>query len=251
MFRNGIKWLRSFSRLLLLALCLTLVCCSRVSAPVRANAVSLAPELAEATIALVGRDSDGDVFPICAGVFVAPREILTAAHCAVGIAHIISGTDADTPIDARGAHMPYVVHRDYRGIYEEPAETHDAVVVAIDEKHDLALLSTGPEPGPRAVVTLADSSPPIGSDVIVVGHTVGMYYTQLPGTVSAYYDHIKGLRKEGAFMQLASPANKGNSGGGVFDSSGRLVGILSWMSPAPGVSFAVHLGTIKRFLHRG
>lgn len=246
-FRNAAGYLR----LLLLSVCLASVCCARTTL-LRSPGSSVAPDLLDSTISLFGQDSDGDVVSLCSGVWVSSSDILTAEHCVDTMTRLLKKLDVRqaTPGQERGTVLPYMNYRDYRGMWEQPGTTRYATVVAVDQQHDLALLRTGSEPGWHTTVDLAGESPAIGSDIFVVGHPLNMSWTFMTGSVAGYYVHIKTVDVDGPWMQIQSSVNKGNSGGGVFDTSGRLVGITRMTSPAGGIAFAVHLGTIRRFLGR-
>ena len=189
------------------------------------------PNLYSQTVALMKRDSDGDLFSYCTGVWVSPTHILTAAHC-VGDETVIN----------------YVTKNVEPQLYEEPSTLYSGTVLARDAGHDLALVETMSFM-PHGIARLADRDPEIGSDVTLVGSTVGFTFTVSPGTVAAYKLRLKYyVDTQGPFLELVSGGYNGNSGGPVFDMRGRLVGVLILKSPAPSVGFAVHRNTIRNFL---
>ena len=73
-----------------------------------------------------------------------------------------------------------------------------------------------------------------------------MYYTHAEGTVSAYRgDESSGI---GKVVQVNATIWFGNSGGGVFDYQGRLVGICSRLTRVPMMNYFVHLDSVKRLV---
>lgn len=223
-----------YFHVLLLGLVSCLLCCaSRTTQPKCSDPVDvgLAPQLADSTVALVHKDQDGDWTAYCSGVWIARNMILTAHHCV-----------DDEPT------LQFITHADQVEIYETPIIRHDAKILREDIEHDLTLLITKYQETSTFAV-LAPASPPIGTQVIIVGGPIGLTWTQMPGYVSAYRQSLHYMADhEGPFMQLAAGVWGGNSGCGVFDAQGHLVGIVNLRSSAPYVGFAIHLDTIRRLL---
>jgi serine protease Do len=126
----------------------------------------------------------------CAGVAISPTEVATAAHC------------------VRSGPPEVTTHAD---------EVCTTVDVAADFDNDAALIHvTGCTLVP---LPLGRRDPKIGDVVIVVGHPLGEGWAFSEGIVSKVTD-------EGRLM-IDAAVNMGNSGGGVFDRRGRLIGIVS------------------------
>lgn len=197
------------------------------------TSVSLAPQLAEQTIALVRTDKDGDVMVYCSGVWVSDRAILTAAHC-VEDQHEVE----------------FIVHEDQPELFELPNHRYTAYVARRDSQHDLALIISSESMASHPYARLASAAPKIGAGLAIIGHPMGLSWTYLTGSVSAYRQRMPAFYTDsaGPFMQIFSGVTNGNSGCGAFDSSGRLVGIVILKAPHPSHSFAVHLDTIRAFL---
>lgn len=96
-----------------------------------------------------------------------------------------------------------------------------ASIVTLDEEHDLATLSVPGLDLPAA--TVEPSEIRIGQRVFAVGAPQGFELTLSDGVVS-------GLRsfEGGTVIQVSAPISPGSSGGGLFDSRGRLIGITTF-----------------------
>ena len=223
-------------------------CGSGLQTPVR-SPDALHSHIGESTVALVhfrvimGKDENGDpepkgvdIRPHCTGVWISDNEIVTAAHCVAG----------DEP-DPVGSKTYYVVQREVKEVLDDPAAIHKAEVVAFDADHDVALIKA--DPGGLVAhenASLASEMPALGEHVFSVGHPRGMYYTYAEGTVSAYRgDESSGI---GKVVQVNATIWFGNSGGGVFDSSGNLVGICSRLTRVPMMNYFVHVDSVKKMV---
>src|SRR6266581_3283372 len=107
-------------------------------------------------------------------------------------------------------------------------------------KHDLVTLQTSFDSTPA--VSLADSDKVVvGQDVIVLGSPQG-----LEGTVSTGI--VGGLRTLGAarLLQITAPISPGSSGGPVFDSTGRVIGIATaTSSQGQNLNFALPVNLLR------
>ncbi len=210
--------------------------------------------LGSVTVALEYHNSKTDIFqPFCTGVWVSDKKILTAGHCAIMMARHIAeqnDEDPDTVTDYDGTPIHFTMYNEAGQIEEEPYTVHLSKVVKVDEDHDLALLEAqGDAVPPHDVAQLASRSPAIGETIHIVGQVKGLYWTYVNGTVAAYRDTLGAhTDKKGPWMQVSAPVYYGNSGGGAFDSDGKLVGIASFLVPIPNGSCFVHAETIRKFL---
>jgi hypothetical protein len=175
--------------------------------------------------------------PHCTSVWISKDEMVTAAHCVVG------EEDAD-PV---GTKAYYVVGKEVKEVLDDPAAIHKAQIVAVDVDHDVALLKADAGGIPEhSYADFATEMPALGEHVYSVGHPKGMYYTHAEGTVSAYRgDESSGI---GKVVQVNATIWFGNSGGGVFDYQGRLVGICSRLTRVPMMNYFVHLDSVKRLV---
>lgn len=121
-----------------------------------------------------------------------------------------------------------------------------ARLVAVSEKHDLALLKLDgyqtPALRPGNVHQLAQ-----GDQVYAIGNPADLHNTVTSGIFSGY---------EGAFIQTNAQINPGNSGGPLVDSEGRVLGINTKKkigNAIEGLGFAIPIKTaldeFSRYLH--
>ena len=120
-------------------------------------------------------------------------------------------------------------------IGEDEKNLYDATVAAFDEEKDVAVLHV---PGlPLDPVELGDSDElQIGDWVVNIGNAIGFTGTATAGIVSGINREIAGdnstMDKYGRaskvvnkMIQTDAAINSGNSGGGMFNTAGQLVGI--------------------------
>ncbi len=127
-------------------------------------------------------------------------------------------------------------------------EKHDATLIGTDSKTDLAVLKIDVSGLTPAVFGDSDSLL-VGEDAIVIGNPLG----QLGGTVTNGIISAKSrdVTIDGETMNLLqtnAAVNPGNSGGGLFDNKGNLIGIVnakSSGSDVEGLGFAIPINTAR------
>lgn len=202
------------------------------------------------TVALVMKPEDGASRPYCTGVWVEKDLILTAAHCVLSYTEAINDDlDEDEEVSPYEVRYDYIVQHEVTGWGMEPTAKHPAILKKMDMIHDLALLKASGETPTHTYAEIAESVPALGTHVVVVGHPNGMYWTAVEGTVSAVYKNLP-IMKLGPWLQINGTIHFGNSGGGVFDNHGKLLGIASFKPPVPNMCEFVHRDTIAKFLGR-
>jgi S1-C subfamily serine protease len=116
--------------------------------------------------------------------------------------------------------------------------TFPAKVVGLDEHRDLCLLHIDAEDLPA--LELGDSSTlKPGQRVIAIGAPQGLAYSVSEGVVAS-------VRSDAGLLQFTAPVSPGNSGGPVFDQTGRVIGVIK-RSEANGqnLNFAVLIDEAK------
>ena len=168
---------------------------------------------------------------LCSGVIIGPNEILTAGHC------------VETPYKVINIWVRDIDGRSQPALVEKVAPGIDLALleIVIPEKH-WARISNHLE---------------VGDAVEAVGMPMGLEWTSTFGHVSALHRMFANRGENGdlgEYTQFDAPINGGNSGGGLWDRHGRLVGIVTahvtpcWFGSWSGLSFAVNMSTIKEFL---
>lgn len=242
---------KTFIKLLSIVLLGLLVGCAGNHRGEMRNPSSLIRNMGDKTVALVHQDDEGEYKVYCTGVWISEDEILTAHHCMQGLANMIAGVDDEfeADVDPMGVKTGFIVESEVEGVGEQPSSIHFGKAVALDEMHDLAIVKViGKNVIPHRAAELANIGPAVGEDIFVVGHTKGLYWSYTRGNVTAYRGTLPGVDKAGPFLQFTAPIFFGNSGGGVFDDDGKLVGIVSFMMRAPSTNFAIELKSIDKMI---
>ncbi len=131
-----------------------------------------------------------------------------------------------------------------------------ARLVGADPRTDLAVLRIDAPPELLVPVELGSSANlRVGQRAIAIGNPFGQFSRTLTiGVISALNRTLEGQdgRPISGIIQTDAAINRGNSGGPLLDSSGRVIGITTAIfSPTGtnvGVGFAVPVDTIKRVL---
>lgn len=155
------------------------------------------------------------------------------------------------PVPALGLDMPYIIQGEVTDMGMAPITFHHSTAYFLNKKSDLALLQVGGNPPAHLVAQLAATTPMVGENVAVVGHPHGNFWTYKTGVVSAYRSTMKyvGMKKvDGPFLQISAAVTNGDSGGGVFNDRGQLVGIVSFANAEMVGGYCIHLETIRSLL---
>ncbi len=127
-------------------------------------------------------------------------------------------------------------------------QTYSAALAGTDAKTDLAVLKIDASGLPAA--TLADSSSVrVGDFVIAIGNPLGeLGGTVTNGIISAKDREITIDGKTMILLQTSAAVSPGNSGGGLFDLNGELIGVVNAKSSGEdieGLAFAIPANTVK------
>lgn len=173
-------------------------------------------------------DTGATLFSYCAGVWIAPHIIATANHC---LKHHTLG---DTILYS---------------VFDTPGAAWDSMIMDLDPDKDLAILVGWDKLVPTHPIAPLNLDPYIGQHAVVVGHPSGMKWTLVYGNVSALRPNETWL--DGVTVvdqiQIAAPIWFGNSGGGVFDEAGGLIGIASYMTSAPNMGFFIDARYLQKW----
>lgn len=105
-------------------------------------------------------------------------------------------------------------------------DTYDATIIGTDAKTDLALLkidATG-----LSYSKLVDSDTlKLGQEVVAIGNSLGKGTSSTNGIISALNREVTINNYTMDLIQTNASVNSGNSGGGLFDLNGNLVGIVN------------------------
>ncbi len=112
---------------------------------------------------------------------------------------------------------------------------------------DLALI-TVPVDGHGAMVAHWKTKPElmVGSDVFSIGNPQHLDWTHTRGSISQLRLQPRGSHRV-RVIQTDAPLNPGNSGGGLYDKDGTLLGINTWTNDkrfSEGLGFAIALETL-------
>lgn len=195
------------ANILALALVALAGCAPPAAAP---SPVQIAADVTGKSVALVRVNRDGEFAPYCSGTWVAREYILTAAHC----------VDDREPGDL----LQVALRGDLGPAFEARVVPRFALLDAVDADHDLALVyMPGAPTHATARVRAAQAVP--GEAAYACGHSLGLWFSFSAGNVAAVREADVGLPI--AWVQATTPISPGNSGGGLFDASGQLLGVVS------------------------
>lgn len=132
----------------------------------------------------------------------------------------------------------------------------EARLVGADPLNDLAVLKVDAAPGTLVPAELGSSADlRVGQRAIAIGNPFGRFgKTLTTGVISAVGRTLTGPNgtEIPGVIQTDAAINRGNSGGPLLDSSGRVIGIATAIfSPSgtnSGVGFAVPIDTVKEVL---
>jgi len=131
-----------------------------------------------------------------------------------------------------------------------------ARVLSYSSPLDLALLKLESPPSPLPVVAFAESAQGrIGDRVVAIGHPEqGGLWTLTTGVISAEVDNFNGVKGKNVF-QTETGLNRGNSGGPLLDSDGRMIAVNTAIArvaadglPITSISFSLKSSVAAQWL---
>lgn len=124
-----------------------------------------------------------------------------------------------------------------------PATPSPSTVVSLEFDADIAILRF--DAVNLRTATIGNSKAlEIGDRVIAIGNPMGLQHTVSEGIVS-------GLRPVGpiTLIQTTAPISPGSSGGGLYNQSGRLVGLTTFtLGESQNLNFAIPIETVLAYL---
>lgn len=143
--------------------------------------------------------------------------------------HVVSGSDAITVRTATG-------------------EVYEARLVGTDPQTDIAVLKVDASGLPATVFADSDVAV-VGQTVVAIGNPLGtLGGTVTEGVISAKDREITIGGETMVLLQTSAAISPGNSGGGLFDKNGHLVGVVNAKSGednVEGIGFAIPSNTAR------
>ena len=125
--------------------------------------------------------------------------------------------------------------------------SYDATIVGTDSKNDIAIIKIDAKDLTPAVVGDSETLT-VGSEVIAIGNPLGeLRGTATAGIISATNRTIEVEGQAMTLIQTDAAISPGNSGGGLFDATGKLIGIVNAKvsdSRAEGLGFAIPVNSV-------
>ena len=164
---------------------------------------------------LVVKSESGDVAAQGTGFLVEGGKIVTNEHVARA---------GSVLVDLGAVRLPVTVER-------------------VDAFNDLALLSASAELAAKPLA-LSDGLPAPGTAIYTIGNPAGLQRSISTGVVSGVRD-FKGRQ----LLQISSPISPGSSGGPVFNSAGKVVGVaVGVLEAGQNLNFAVPATLVSKLI---
>ena len=129
--------------------------------------------------------------------------------------------------------------------------TYDAKLIGSDEDNDIALLKVDAT-GLQAATFGNSSNLVVGDYVIAIGNPLGtLGGTVTDGIISALAREVTIENKNLTLLQTNAQISPGNSGGGLFNANGELVGIVNAKDSATeveGIAFAIPINNVVNII---
>ena len=127
--------------------------------------------------------------------------------------------------------------------------SYEATIIGTDPRNDLAIIKIEAEGLTPAALGDSDMLT-VGEDVIAIGNPLGeLRGTATSGIVSAVKRSITVEGTDMELIQTDAAISPGNSGGGLFNASGRLIGIVNAKvsdTSAEGLGFAIPVNSVVK-----
>ena len=128
----------------------------------------------------------------------------------------------------------------------DSGDTYDATIVGSDSTSDIAVIKIEAAGLTPAVIGDSDALA-VGETVVAVGNPLGTLSNSVTdGIISALNREVTVEDNDMTLMQTSASISPGNSGGGLFNANGELIGIVnakSSYSEAEGIGFAIPINS--------
>lgn len=131
-------------------------------------------------------------------------------------------------------------------------KTYNAKFIVGDKDADIALIKLENASGLKPVKIGSSSGLAIGNYVAAIGNPLGYGLTFTDGKVSALSRKVSIDGSSMTLIQTNAAVNEGNSGGGLFNAAGELIGIVNAKisgSTVEGFGFAIPIDTVVKELN--
>lgn len=129
-------------------------------------------------------------------------------------------------------------------------ESYQASVLAYDEQSDVAIIKIDSESELTPVVFGSSDNLVLGDEVVAIGNPLGELGGSVTEGIISGLDREVSIQDKGTFtvLQTSAAINGGNSGGGLFNMQGELIGMVNAKAEDVGVEglgFALPIDDIK------
>jgi S1-C subfamily serine protease len=135
----------------------------------------------------------------------------------------------------------------------QSGDSYEGNVIGFDPPNDMAVVKINAPAEELIPIELGDSTRlKVGQIVYAIGNPFGLERTMTTGIISSLNRSLPGKagRNMKSMIQLDAALNRGNSGGPLLDTHGRLIGmntaIASSTGENTGVGFAIPVDAVKR-----
>ncbi|MFC4988938.1 S1C family serine protease [Saliphagus infecundisoli] len=126
-------------------------------------------------------------------------------------------------------------------------EWRDGSVVGTDASSDLAVIEVDEKPDYAEALSLVESQPAVGTEVLAIGNPYGLEGSVTSGLVSGVNRSIPAPNgytiPDG--IQTGAPVNPGNSGGPLVTTDGEVVGVIN-SGGGENLAFAISAALVDR-----
>ena len=133
-------------------------------------------------------------------------------------------------------------------------KVYDAKIIGTDPKSDLAVLKIN-ETGLKFAAFSDSSKLVLGEECIVIGNPLGEGISCSNGIISALEKEITVNNYSMTVLQTNAAVNEGNSGGGLFNMNGDLIGVVNAKSSnvmsqatVEGMGYAIPANTVQKII---